>query len=402
MPVDADYPKDRIDYIMQDSGARLEITGLAYENGRLVLNGRQLEPDRNVKPVNKARPELLAYMIYTSGSTGKPKGVMMPHRGMTNFIHSVCEECSLNENSRISCHSNFAFDVSVESLYPALTAGGSVFIFPEEARRDTAALRKLISDYRITGGGYSTAVGQLIAADERLDVEYINLAGEKMTTVPNVTGTVINGYGPTETCYCTFYRVEKDREYANIPIGRPLPNLTGYVVDRYGQLMPRGLTGELCIAGPQVARGYWNRPDLTAEKFEKLRSTGENVYHTGDLVRYNDENQLEYLGRMDFQVKLSGFRIELGEIDNVASQFSGISQVIAQVKKIGSTESLVLYYSADRQIDKDELKSFMAKSLAEYMVPAVFMQLDEMPMIVSLLPIMLRLLVTDSLGAGLL
>jgi amino acid adenylation domain-containing protein/non-ribosomal peptide synthase protein (TIGR01720 family) len=378
VPIDVDYPKDRIDYILEDSKAKLEITSLSCANGKLIINGNTEIKAEGAEEINLSVPAGLSYMIYTSGSTGKPKGVMMPHSGMINFIHYVRETCHLNESSRITCHSNFAFDVSVESLYPVLTAGGAVFIVPEEARKDITAMRNLIKEYGITGGGYSTAVGQLLGADYTLDVDYINLAGERMTIIPECTGTVINGYGPTETCYCTYYKLDKNRDYsAGIPIGRPLYNLTGFIVDQHNRLVPRGVTGELCIAGPQVAKGYWNRPDLTAEKFTMLNGNHQvRVYHTGDLCRYNEDGQLEYQGRIDFQVKLSGFRIELGEIDNCAARYQNIGQVITQIKN----NQLVLYYTSSEKIDNEALKSFMAESLAEYMVPAVFIQLDEMPM----------------------
>ena len=184
------------------------------------------------------------------------------------------------------------------------------------------------------------------------------------------------------TVDATFYELKKGKEYRNIPIGRPLDNLSAYVVDAAGHLLPIGMPGELCMSGPQMASGYWKREDLTAEKFSAIKVGDEQVkvYHTGDLVRYNAEGQIEYLGRIDNQIKLRGFRIELGEIETLIGKYEGIQMESVQVREIGGVQHLCAYYTADRQIDKDALQSFLAEELTDYMVPTAYMQLDEMPL----------------------
>ncbi|MBQ9484350.1 MAG: non-ribosomal peptide synthetase, partial [Ruminiclostridium sp.] len=370
LPIDADYPEERIAYMLEDSETRIILT---EDTVRDVISKYE-----NAKPVNLAETGNLAYMIYTSGSTGKPKGVMISHRAMLNFVHFIRYRWKLTENSRIACHSNFSFDASVEDLYPALTVGGCVFIVPEKERHDVFEMRKYISENDINGGSYSTQFGQLLASDEMLDVDYLCVGGEAMTVIPNARGTVYNAYGPTEfTVDATYFELDKSRQYDNIPIGIPLANCYAFIVGLHGELLPRGIAGELCLAGPQIALGYWKREELTAEKFVNCPYLdGQKMYRTGDLARYNEEGQLEYLGRIDTQVKLRGFRIELGEIESRASQFAGIRSAAAEVRK----DNLVLYYVSDNETDNDELKAFLSESLTEYMIPSVYMQLPVMPM----------------------
>ena len=396
VPLDYDYPNERLLYMLEDSESQVLITSHAILNEK-TCDGDKFEAKNIIfiddflneasslassSPINLATPDGLAYMIYTSGSTGKPKGVMISHRAKANFMHFISKEWGHNAKSRIFCHSSFSFDASIEDLYPVLTVGGTLYIVPQEARRDMDLLQQFIVSNGITGGSFTTQFGQMLLLQyPDLPVKYIVIGGEKMTVVPQCNCRLINTYGPTEfTVDSTFYEVEKGREYKNIPIGRPLYNLAGYVVDKYGHLMPQGVPGELCLAGPQIANGYWHREDLTREKFTNVLFTSDKVYHTGDLVRYNEDGDIEYLGRIDNQVKLRGFRIELGEIETLISKYDGITMVSVQVKEVGGVQHLVAYYSANTEIDKAALEASLAESLTDYMVPEVYMQLDSMPL----------------------
>ena len=379
LPIDSDYPEERIRYMMEDSEAKITLT-------EEVIAGISRNQTGTIE--GKTSPENLAYMIYTSGTTGNPKGVMIQHKALLNFVHFIRERWGLTENSRIACHSNYSFDASVEDLYPVLTAGGTLFIVPEEERHDIIKMRRFIKNHRITGGGYTTRFGQILSANEPLDLEYICLGGEAMTMVPNVTanvtGRIYNTYGPTEfTVDATYFELEKGKTYNPIPIGRPLFNCFGFIVDKENKLLPLGEIGELCMAGPQLSKGYWKRPELTAEKFNEIEVGDEKVkvYHTGDLAKYNEDGELEFYGRIDFQVKIRGFRVELPEIEEIIRHYDGIKDTtVVTFDKPSGEKYIVAYVVSDEKVDIDALHDFIAQSKPSYMIPAFTMQIDEIPL----------------------
>ncbi|MBQ7478269.1 MAG: AMP-binding protein, partial [Selenomonadaceae bacterium] len=279
VPIDTEYPEERIHYMLEDSEAHVVLTEETIREAMTKF------PD--AAPMNRAVPEGRAYMIYTSGSTGKPKGVVIGHRAMLNFIHFIRKRWHLTEKSRIACHSTFSFDASVEDLYPALTVGGCVCIVPEEARRDIVEMKAFLKEHGINGGSYSTQFGQLLASgSEMMDLDYMCVGGEAMTRTLNVRGPVYNAYGPTEfTVDATYFELEKGKDYASIPIGRPVSDAWAFVCDTYGHLLPQGMTGELCLAGSQLAEGYWKQPELTAKSFVDCSFLpGQKMYRTGDLA----------------------------------------------------------------------------------------------------------------------
>src|SRR5574344_2572518 len=396
VPLDYKYPIDRLQYMLEDSESKVLITehgiyeekdlsGVSHSTSHTLFMDDLLsrEQREHISPVNLSTPDGLAYMIYTSGSTGKPKGVMIPHRAKASFVRFIAKEWHLNASSRISCHSSYSFDASVEDLYPALTVGGTVYLVPEEVRMDIDLLYKYICDNGITGGSYSTQIGQILIQNYDLPVEYLVMGGEKMTVNPDCGIRLINAYGPTEfTVDATYYEIEHGRQYKNIPIGKPLYNQSAFIVDKYGNLLPQGVAGELCLMGTQMACGYWKREDLTEKAFTFCPFIqGKTMYHTGDLAQWNEEGELEYLGRIDNQVKLRGFRIEMGEIESRAMTYSdAIKSVAAEVKEINGTQHLCLYYVSEVEINEDDLQAHLAKSLTEYMTPDAFIRMDAMPM----------------------
>ena len=398
IPLDYSYPIERLLYMLEDSESKVLVTSHAVfdeKNADGALSGFSGTTlfiddylahcdDTKANDVNLATPDSLAYMIYTSGSTGKPKGVMIPQRAKVRFVLFAAHEWGLDSTCRICCHASFSFDTSVESLYPALTVGGTVYPVPQEARKDFGLLSEFIRKNGIMGGTFTTQLGQmLLQMYPDLPLKYIVVAGEKMAVAPKCNCRLINGYGPTEfTVLSTFFDVEPGRDYRNIPIGRPLYDQYGLVVDTEDHLLPQGVAGELCVSGAQMARGYWRREELTAERFCDIVVGGRTmkVYHTGDLARYNADGQIEYLGRIDSQVKLRGFRIELGEIETLIGGFEGVKMTSVVVREIGGVEHLCAYFTADKDIDIDALQEYLAGKLAEYMVPTAYMRLDEMPL----------------------
>ena len=264
VPLDYDYPNDRLLFMLEDSESKVLITTHPIYEEKNAANdfkpGSILFIDdfiaevgtQQSEPINRATPEGLAYMIYTSGSTGKPKGVMISHRAKNHFVTFIAHEWGHTAQSHICCHSSFSFDASIEDLYPVLTVGGTLFVVPQDARKDMELLHKFIIDNKITGGCYTTQLGQLLLSQyPDIPLDYLVVGGEKMTANPDCGCRLINTYGPTEfTVDATFFTLEKGKVYRNIPIGRPLDNLSAYVLDLYGHPLPKGMAGELCLSGP--------------------------------------------------------------------------------------------------------------------------------------------------------
>ena len=405
-PLDFEYPNERLSYMLENSESKVLITS------HDVLEAKQAEGNFDTAAaktffiddfmadlssiaedaIDLSTPDGLAYMIYTSGSTGKPKGAMLHQAGLRNFIAVVIDMEQLTAADRISGHRSFSFDAHIEDMYPVLTLGGSFHIMPTEIRKDLHAIRQFLFDHQITGGGYSTAMTSLLLNTfDDLPIRFTTGGGEKMDGVYSDHIQIINVYGPTEcTDDTSYYSIAPGQRVENIPIGKSVANNWNFIVDTAGHLVPQGVAGELCFAGIQVGRGYWRLPERTATSFVNCPFVKEDrwgrpvrMYHTGDLCRWNDDGQIEYLGRIDTQVKLRGFRIELGEIESKALNIDGIRQAAAEVRKVLGNEHLVLYYTvADGYtIGDDDIRTALsASSLAEYMVPDAYMQLDKMPM----------------------
>ena len=407
-PLDFEYPNERLSYMLENSESKVLIT--THD----VLAAKQAEGNFSTAaaktffiddfmdsvvsdsvadtPIDLSSPDGLAYMIYTSGSTGKPKGAMLHQAGLRNFIAVVIDMEKLTANDRISGHRSFSFDAHIEDMYPVLTLGGSFHIMPTEIRKDLAAIRQFLIDHQCTGGGYSTAMTCLLLNTfDDLPIRFTTGGGEKMDGVYSDHIEIINVYGPTEcTDDTSYYSIAPGRRVENIPIGQSVANNWNFIVDTAGNLVPQGVAGELCFAGIQVGRGYWRLPERTAQSFVDCPFVREDrwgrpvrMYHTGDLCRWNEDGQIEYMGRIDTQVKLRGFRIELGEIESKALNVGGIRQAAAEVRKVMGNEHLVLYYTVEEGCaltDEDIHQALAGTSLAEYMVPDTYMRLDAMPM----------------------
>ncbi len=421
-PLDFEYPNERLSYMLENSESKVLIT--THD----VLEAKEAEGDfstaaaktffiddfmeseelrmkneesRDRRPegesqfataIDLSAPDGLAYMIYTSGSTGKPKGAMLHQAGLRNFIAVVIDMEKLTAEDRVSGHRSFSFDAHIEDMYPVLTLGGSFHIMPAEIRKNLGEIRQFLFDHKITGGGYSTAMTCLLLNTfDDLPIRFTTGGGEKMDGVYSDHIEIINVYGPTEcTDDTSYYSIAPGVRAENIPIGQSVANNWNFIVDTAGNLVPQGVPGELCFAGIQVGRGYWRLPERTAQSFVPCPFVKEDrwgrpvqMYHTGDLCRWNNEGQIEYLGRIDTQVKLRGFRIELGEIESKALNIDGIRQAAAEVRKIQGNEHLVLYYTVvdGSPIDDETIrKTLAASSLADYMVPDVYMLMTTMPM----------------------
>ena len=408
LPLDPSYPDERLNYMLEDAGVNIICTQKTLlplvENKGLIPvclddASSPLEQESTENPGLELSPLNLAYLIYTSGSTGRPKGVMLQHRSALNLAenlhHTVYKRLGSN-TQRISLNAPIPFDASVQQIV-MLTRGHALYIIPQEARTDGVALLNFLRKNKIDVlDCVPSQLKILLSAgllDEGENVPKAILPGGEaidestwQTLVSAPATEFYNMYGPTEcTVDSTIFRI---KDYAEKPtIGRPIANVRFYVLDPFQQPVPIGTPGELYIAGAGLARGYLNRPDLTAEKFLPDPFSGERgarMYASGDLVRWLEEGVLEFLGRVDHQVKVRGFRMELGEIEAVLREHDAVDDaVVAAHSDDGGEKRLVAYLTG--QQDKipgiRTLRSFLSEKLPDYMIPATFVHLESFPLL---------------------
>ena len=392
VPLDSDYPKDRLTYILKDSEAQILITNhkelSSHHHEQLFPKEKELfieDFDFNElsdHPVNYAQPSGLAYMIYTSGTTGMPKGVMIEHKSLRANLEWHYDLLKITQEDHWAQHSSFSFDASLDDLMPPLVQGAQLHILSSELRHNMQEMNDYFKKNKIAGLTMSTQLGIEMLKSYRLPLRYMMLGGSKMTQVPIGNTKVINGYGPTEFTVCSsFYILEQDEKHDNIPIGRPVPNSISVIVDPDGRLVPQGTIGELCLIGSQMSRGYWKQEELTKKRFVDCSFLkGQKMYRTGDLVRWNEEGLLEYIGRIDNQVKLHGFRIELEEIGNKISHCPGVTSAVAVIHKQGNIEVLVAYYTSEGNKELPAIQETLTAELPSYMMPSRIIRIDKMPL----------------------
>lgn len=387
MPLDPAFPEERLMFMTDDAAVDMIVTvdGLADRvlpnfSGK-ILDAKSLakgEPTHNDRW--DARPDSPFVILYTSGSTGKPKGVTLTRSNLLNFCHDYISLVPLGEEDRVPAYANFGFDAHMMDLYPTLMAGATLFIIDEELRHDLDAMHDFFVKNNITTAFLTTQIAwQMITLYEFPTLRWLACGGEKLPPTGTLPFTFANAYGPTEcSVFATCY-ISKGETDGSV-IGRPIPGYEVRVLDKYGRRVPRGVPGELVILGVSVGAGYLNRPELTAEKF--ITIDGIKAYRTGDLARWNEDGDIQFMGRMDGMVKLRGLRIELGEIEAVATRHEAVRQFAAAVKSVGGNDQLVGYYSVKEGmgVSPEELREFMAGDLTEFMIPSAVMKLDRLPL----------------------
>lgn len=393
IPIDAAYPKKRINYILEDSNCELIITNEKHANkyefdNKIILENLDLSLTLNYE--NIATPDNLAYMIYTSGTTGKPKGVKIKHKNIVNTLIWRKDYYKFDEKTVVLQIPSFSFDSSVEDIFTPLISG-STLVVPSSNRMDINILGEEIVKYKVN---HFLVVPSLykILLHEKLELlstlKFITIAGESfpMTLVkehfeklPKVK--LINEYGPTENSVCsTYYELTKDDE--SILIGKPINNCKCYVLDNNLKLLPLGVKGELYVSGPGVSEGYWNKPDLTAERFlDNPYDPEYKMYKTGDVVCHSFNENLEYVGRDDGQVKLHGLRIELKEIEKTLLKMREVSDALVLVRENSSKKEILVAYitSYEKDLDLSVIYEYVRKRLPFYMIP-VIVKLDSFPL----------------------
>ena len=391
-PLDPSYPRERLNFMMQDANAKLlianeELRPIVDEYQGEVLLTRDIEslPPASAPDV-AVTPDNLFILLYTSGSTGVPKGCQLTHGNLVAFCHFYRRYYSLKPEHNVAAYASYGFDACMMDMYPTLTSGATLHIIPEELRLDLIALNEYFEQQGITHSFMTTQVGyQFATSIENHSLQFLSTGGEKLASLTPPAGfKFVNAYGPTEcTVFITSYAV--DKKMKEIPIGKALDNLRLYIVDPQGHRLPVGAAGELWVAGPQVSRGYLNRPEKTAEVYISNPFTTDEkysrIYRTGDIVRYLPSGDIQFVGRRDGQVKIRGFRIELKEIEGVIREFPGIKDATVQAfDEDGGGKFIAAYIVSDDQVDIEALNDFIMDQKPPYMVPAVTMQIDAIPL----------------------
>ncbi|WP_034328484.1 non-ribosomal peptide synthase/polyketide synthase [Alkaliphilus transvaalensis] len=399
LPIDPQYPTERIKFIIQDCQSEILLTqskiketlpkdvDLICLDEEGILEGNKTKGNKNninIKTNNQSSD--LAYILYTSGSTGKPKGVMIEQKSVVNLCQWLNEEYAI-ENKRVLQMTTFTFDVFAEEVLGTFLNGGILFIPTKEEILDDQLYFNFLEKHQIQLAQFVPSTLQRLANVEKIEsLEVVISGGDELKdslaeAIMKKGYTLYNNYGPTEATTDTL--VSRCKVGAGISIGKPINNVRVYVVDEKDRLLPVGIPGELWIAGEGLAKGYLNRPDLTAEKFTANPFVkGERVYRTGDLVRWLPEGDIQFLGRIDSQVKIRGYRIEIGEIENRLLSHPAIDEAIVLTKKEeNGSKYLCGYYTiiGTEEPSIGELRTYLEGDLPEYMIPSYLVRLENMP-----------------------
>jgi amino acid adenylation domain-containing protein len=406
VPMDPEYPQERLQYMLNDSNVSILLTqdslkGLLGSGNfqSIALDGDwpEIEKSSANTPDVRLTPENLIYMIYTSGSTGNPKGVPNVHKALVNRILWMQDEYKLTDKDRVLQKTPFSFDVSVWEFFWPLMTGACLVVAKPGGHRDPNYLVSTIIKHHITTLHFVPSMLSLFLAAGNLNkitsVRQVLCSGEALPYeltkrfFNKVNAKLHNLYGPTEAAIdVTYWECQKESDKKIVPIGFPIANTQLYILDEELNPVTDGEIGELHIGGVGLARGYWNKPELTNEKFIANPFEGglpERLYKTGDLSRFLPDGSIEYLGRTDFQVKIRGFRIELGEIEAVMLKHEAVLEatVIDSDDSLGEKRLLAyLVLDKDKQLSVNGLREFLLKELPDYMVPASFIFLEAMPL----------------------
>lgn len=405
LPISPDYPEERKDYLIKDSGANLLLfqgqLNLELKEGieAVSLEEKALY-ENDISNLDNYDPNGVAYIIYTSGSTGQPKGVMVEHHSVVNRISWMQKKYPIGENDVILQKTTYTFDVSVWELFWWSWYGAKVALLSPGGEKDPSMITDAIEKYSVTTihfvpsmfTAFLTALEdkqeqrktktlkQVFTSGEALGIEQVN---KFYTYVGNIYGTsLINLYGPTEaTVDVSYFDCADAKKMEIVPIGKPIDNTKLFIIDKENHLQPVGIPGELVISGVGLARGYLGRKELTAQKFvDNPFAPGEKMYFTGDLARWLPDGNIDYLGRLDDQVKIRGIRIELGEIENTMEKIQGVRAAAVIVREDENhSKSIHAYYVTENNISTNDIRTRMEKLLPNYMVPSYIMQIEKIP-----------------------
>jgi amino acid adenylation domain-containing protein len=407
VPLDPSYPRERLSFILKELGAPVILTQRSIAESQSFAgvhvisrdsDNDELAAESTDNPCTEVTDENLCYVIYTSGSTGQPKGAMLHHRGVRNRLLWGITDYQLGPGDVVLHKTPLTFDVSVWEIFAPLLSGARLLIAKPGGHQDTAYQLDLMACEKVTHVDYVPTMLEVLLESEGLDqcdhLKIVTAAGEALTRelrdrfYSQTNAKLYNLYGPTEASLAVTYWVcEPDGKERVIPIGRPMSNASIYILDKQLQPVPLGVAGELHIGGVAPGRGYLKRPDLTADKFIPDafgKNGGQRLYKTGDLARYRSDGAIEFLGRLDHQVKIRGMRLELGEVEAALCQHPAVREAVILPHEItAGNKSLVAYVVSKQEPlpTSDELRDYLRQRLPEYMVPAACVVMTELPLL---------------------
>ncbi|MEO1054537.1 MAG: amino acid adenylation domain-containing protein, partial [Bacteroidota bacterium] len=396
VPIDVEYPVDRVLFMLKDADPRCVIStsdsyNIDLESVTPVLIDQlanELDQQENHNPANTPSPEELAYVIYTSGTTGRPKGVMIEHRSLSDYVKTFSDYFKITSEDVVVQQSAIVFDTSVEEIYPTLLAAGKL-VLVEDGGRNIDQLVQDIIEHEVTvlsttplvinelnqRSGQLKTLRTIISGGDKLQNNHI----DQLIGVTNLYNT----YGPSESTVCATYHQITAVDNASI-IGEPIRNRNILILNEELDAVPTGVIGEICIAGEGLARGYLNQAQLTKDKFVHITGLNDlRIYKTGDLGRWTEEGEIEFIGRLDDQVKLRGYRVEPQEIRNVILEGLSVDDAYVLVRELNGHNHLVAYLKATNLPDHDEIRRVLAKKLPSYMIPDYFVAVESFPMTVN-------------------
>ncbi|MEO1515847.1 MAG: amino acid adenylation domain-containing protein [Bacteroidota bacterium] len=394
LPMDEEYGAQKVRDILTDAKPSVTLTNLGGRLSDIAPDALQLNLQAEADAIAKmptSNPAIgiqqsdLAYILYTSGSTGKPKGILIAHSSLQDYAKIFQQHFAISDKDRVIQQASLAFDTSIEEIFPALSSGASLHIMPDKGR-DTEAMIEAVKQHGATVLSTTPLVlNELNKRSEELTNLRLIISGGELLLPAHIDclieqHEVYNTYGPSESTVCiTYHRVEDAKDASCI--GRPIANRQVYITDAHGHLCPSMVPGELCVSGEGLAIAYLNNPELTAEKFVPNPFVpGQRMYRTGDLAQWRSNGEIEFLGRIDKQVKIRGVRIELGEIEHCLAKHPVIEETAVVVKTIQGEKQLVAYYVSAQQLESTQIRAFLSEQLPTYMLPSFFIAIEQLPM----------------------
>lgn len=400
VPIDIEYPEERIDYILKDSDAKLVLTTPEYSalipDGIAQINIGLKEDLYTQMPTNNPRNSLLPtdliYIMYTSGSTGKPKGTMIHHRNVVRLVRNT-NYVDFSIKPQILQTGSIVFDACTFEIWGSLLNGGTLYLIKKEDMLNQKFFEEYINSKGINTIFLTTALfnqycetnttifsklRNLLTGGEAVSCKHMQFA---LTNYPNLN--LVHVYGPTEnTTFSTYYKVNQIDNNI-VPIGKPIANSTAYIVSKTGQIQPVSVPGELWVGGDGVCSGYLNRDDLNQEKFISNPFGNGSVYKTGDLVKLLPDGNIDFVGRIDNQIKIRGFRVELSEIDTVLKNYPNILKVYTRIADKNGNKTILTYFTATKQLNVSDIQNYLQDKLPYYMIPQFMQQLDDFPLTIN-------------------